>query len=61
MSLEAALIDETAGTDTFDLLEYGAGAWMKLEQWVARAAPRKVLLEDAIHASPVARRQVERD
>src|SRR5687767_7749370 len=61
MSLHATLIDETPRADTFDLLEDGPRAGMNLEPGVPRAAPGKVLLQDAIHAIPVARRQVERD
>ncbi len=41
-SLEAALVDEPAGADAFDLPEDASGAGVILEPRMASAAPRQV-------------------
>jgi len=48
-SLESALIDEPACSHSFDLLEYRAGAWMKLQPRMPGAAPAQVFLHDLVH------------
>src|SRR5512144_580363 len=58
-SLEAALIDQSAGADAFDLPEDGARARVDREPRVAGSAPAEVLLMNAVQDVGVARRQPE--
>jgi len=59
MSLETALIDETAGSHALTLLKI-ARAWMKLKPRMSRPSPAQVLLHDAMHDRSVTRLKLKR-
>src|SRR5689334_11310477 len=59
-SFESNLIDQSAGTHTFDFLEDRASARMVLEPGMLAAAPAQVLLHDAMHDCLIAALELER-
>jgi len=48
-SFQPALVHESAGTNSFDLLEDGAGAWVELKPGMSASSPAQILLHDAMH------------
>jgi hypothetical protein len=48
-SFQPALIHESAGTDSLDLLEDRPGAWVELKPGMSASSPAQILLHDAMH------------
>lgn len=60
-SLQPALIHESARSNSFDLLEDGAGTWVKLKPWMSAPTPAQIFLHDSMHHRGISRQEPERD